>query len=113
MSGFGPGIRMNTRSAYSESRGAMQFRILFSIPLALLTLAGCDNRQFPTGPAPKGPVLDQTPLATPGGSLVSWGYDSFSQVTNTPAGNNLSLIHISEPTRLLSTSYAVFCLKKK
>ena len=25
----------------------------------------------------------------------------------------LSLIHISEPTRLLSTSYAVFCLKQK
>eukprot|EP00658_Telonema_sp_P-2_P010453 TRINITY_DN13941_c0_g1_i3.p1 TRINITY_DN13941_c0_g1~~TRINITY_DN13941_c0_g1_i3.p1 ORF type:complete len:389 (-),score=108.90 TRINITY_DN13941_c0_g1_i3:10-1176(-) len=32
-----------------------------------------------------------------------------------PTGNfgNLSLIHISEPTRLLSISYAVFCLKKK
>src|SRR5678815_3523149 len=28
-------------------------------------------------------------------------------------GNDLSLIHISEPTRLLSISYAVFCLKKK
>ena len=28
-------------------------------------------------------------------------------------GQNLSLIHISEPTRLLSISYAVFCLKKK
>ena len=27
--------------------------------------------------------------------------------------HKLSLIHISEPTRLLSTSYAVFCLKKK
>src|SRR5678815_3564346 len=26
---------------------------------------------------------------------------------------DLSLIHISEPTRLLSNSYAVFCLKKK
>ena len=26
---------------------------------------------------------------------------------------DLSLIHTSEPTRLLSTSYAVFCLKKK
>src|SRR5678816_2718525 len=26
---------------------------------------------------------------------------------------NISLIHISEPTRLLSISYAVFCLKKK
>src|SRR5678816_1628876 len=28
-------------------------------------------------------------------------------------GRVLSLIHISEPTRLLSISYAVFCLKKK
>src|SRR5678815_2679151 len=28
-------------------------------------------------------------------------------------GFGLSLIHISEPTRLLSISYAVFCLKKK
>eukprot|EP00658_Telonema_sp_P-2_P076686 TRINITY_DN675_c0_g1_i9.p2 TRINITY_DN675_c0_g1~~TRINITY_DN675_c0_g1_i9.p2 ORF type:complete len:125 (-),score=36.77 TRINITY_DN675_c0_g1_i9:80-454(-) len=28
-------------------------------------------------------------------------------------GMYLSLIHISEPTRLLSISYAVFCLKKK
>src|SRR5678816_2836404 len=28
-------------------------------------------------------------------------------------GIGLSLIHISEPTRLLSISYAVFCLKKK
>src|SRR5678809_986868 len=27
--------------------------------------------------------------------------------------NNLSLIHISEPTRQAETSYAVFCLKKK
>src|SRR5678815_1728250 len=32
-------------------------------------------------------------------------------VTN--AVKHLSLIHISEPTRLLSISYAVFCLKKK
>src|SRR5660397_284117 len=30
-----------------------------------------------------------------------------------PAGRNLSLIHISEPTRLRRISYAVFCLKKK
>ena len=27
--------------------------------------------------------------------------------------NNLSLIHISEPTRRTPISYAVFCLKKK
>src|SRR5678816_4130669 len=34
-----------------------------------------------------------------------------SPVASCPLG--LSLIHISEPTRLLSISYAVFCLKKK
>ena len=34
------------------------------------------------------------------------GYDMARHV-------DLSLIHISEPTRLLSISYAVFCLKKK
>ena len=32
---------------------------------------------------------------------------------NLEMGAFLSLIHISEPTRLLSISYAVFCLKKK
>src|SRR5678816_1101348 len=32
---------------------------------------------------------------------------------NHPHIIGLSLIHISEPTRLLSISYAVFCLKKK
>ena len=36
-----------------------------------------------------------------------------SDVTYIPTDEGLSLIHISEPTRLLSISYAVFCLKKK
>eukprot|EP00658_Telonema_sp_P-2_P083993 TRINITY_DN9217_c0_g1_i2.p1 TRINITY_DN9217_c0_g1~~TRINITY_DN9217_c0_g1_i2.p1 ORF type:complete len:101 (-),score=21.06 TRINITY_DN9217_c0_g1_i2:85-387(-) len=34
-------------------------------------------------------------------------------LTQHEQGQKLSLIHISEPTRLLSISYAVFCLKKK
>ena len=34
-------------------------------------------------------------------------------VANSLGAKDLSLIHISEPTRLLSISYAVFCLKKK
>src|SRR5678816_4190308 len=34
-------------------------------------------------------------------------------VENLARDLKLSLIHISEPTRLLSISYAVFCLKKK
>src|SRR5674536_209126 len=33
--------------------------------------------------------------------------------TSNGTAHMLSLIHISEPTRLLSNSYAVFCLKKK
>eukprot|EP00658_Telonema_sp_P-2_P037371 TRINITY_DN26880_c0_g1_i2.p1 TRINITY_DN26880_c0_g1~~TRINITY_DN26880_c0_g1_i2.p1 ORF type:complete len:165 (-),score=54.32 TRINITY_DN26880_c0_g1_i2:60-554(-) len=45
--------------------------------------------------------------------------EAIEDVVNDAAGNasgwllSLSLIHISEPTRLLSISYAVFCLKKK
>ena len=35
------------------------------------------------------------------------------QTTATPDAWGLSLIHISEPTRPLYISYAVFCLKKK
>eukprot|EP00658_Telonema_sp_P-2_P008548 TRINITY_DN13221_c0_g1_i1.p2 TRINITY_DN13221_c0_g1~~TRINITY_DN13221_c0_g1_i1.p2 ORF type:complete len:114 (+),score=26.81 TRINITY_DN13221_c0_g1_i1:232-573(+) len=35
------------------------------------------------------------------------------KVINGEPAQDLSLIHISEPTRLLSISYAVFCLKKK
>ena len=39
--------------------------------------------------------------------------DEDSYVISGGASQGLSLIHISEPTRLLSSSYAVFCLKKK
>eukprot|EP00658_Telonema_sp_P-2_P061308 TRINITY_DN5001_c0_g1_i2.p1 TRINITY_DN5001_c0_g1~~TRINITY_DN5001_c0_g1_i2.p1 ORF type:complete len:155 (+),score=54.26 TRINITY_DN5001_c0_g1_i2:173-637(+) len=38
---------------------------------------------------------------------------SITSGTSDLAALILSLIHISEPTRLLSISYAVFCLKKK
>src|SRR5678816_4683365 len=44
---------------------------------------------------------------------IKVGDDDFGLMTYDPAFMNLSLIHISEPTRLLSISYAVFCLKKK
>src|SRR5678816_3338671 len=40
---------------------------------------------------------------------VSWAISEIEDEHNW----TLSLIHISEPTRLLSISYAVFCLKKK
>ena len=41
------------------------------------------------------------------GILAEGGSQKFATL------QGLSLIHISEPTRLLSISYAVFCLKKK
>src|SRR5674536_205373 len=45
--------------------------------------------------------LKEAPAIGPGGVPTGQPY------------KDLSLIHISEPTRLLSISYAVFCLKKK
>ena len=38
---------------------------------------------------------------------------SFFSITGIQRYENLSLIHISEPTRRTPISYAVFCLKKK
>eukprot|EP00658_Telonema_sp_P-2_P082843 TRINITY_DN8831_c0_g1_i5.p1 TRINITY_DN8831_c0_g1~~TRINITY_DN8831_c0_g1_i5.p1 ORF type:complete len:748 (-),score=93.33 TRINITY_DN8831_c0_g1_i5:110-2353(-) len=51
---------------------------------------------------------------TEGGVVSGEGTTSGStQTVVTQPYISLSLIHISEPTRLLSISYAVFCLKKK
>ena len=36
-----------------------------------------------------------------------------AHLTNIALDDDLSLIHISEPTRRYAISYAVFCLKKK
>src|SRR5678815_2462066 len=44
---------------------------------------------------------------------VTWGKGSSVYHIFDILWLDLSLIHISEPTRLLSISYAVFCLKKK
>src|SRR5678815_2170894 len=47
-------------------------------------------------------------VMAPHGSVVAGSFLAMFSA----AGLKLSLIHISEPTRLLSISYAVFCLKK-
>src|SRR5674536_257915 len=44
---------------------------------------------------------------------ADWATEGVSRQLDVIAGHVLSLIHISEPTRLLSISYAVFCLKHK
>eukprot|EP00658_Telonema_sp_P-2_P062036 TRINITY_DN5069_c0_g1_i6.p1 TRINITY_DN5069_c0_g1~~TRINITY_DN5069_c0_g1_i6.p1 ORF type:complete len:195 (+),score=50.78 TRINITY_DN5069_c0_g1_i6:462-1046(+) len=55
-----------------------------------------------SGPPPAPPSLPISPKPL-----------SFAERIKQGEGTDLSLIHISEPTRLLSISYAVFCLKKK
>ena len=52
-------------------------------------------------------------LDHPGYKLVFTGSDKGNRKYIESVTQDLSLIHISEPTRLLSISYAVFCLKKK
>eukprot|EP00658_Telonema_sp_P-2_P017600 TRINITY_DN16853_c0_g2_i1.p1 TRINITY_DN16853_c0_g2~~TRINITY_DN16853_c0_g2_i1.p1 ORF type:complete len:204 (+),score=61.75 TRINITY_DN16853_c0_g2_i1:1-612(+) len=53
------------------------------------------------------------PPSQPSPRPRSYNATSHPDPTPHPSTLNLSLIHISEPTRLLSISYAVFCLKKK
>eukprot|EP00658_Telonema_sp_P-2_P040073 TRINITY_DN28675_c0_g1_i2.p1 TRINITY_DN28675_c0_g1~~TRINITY_DN28675_c0_g1_i2.p1 ORF type:complete len:288 (-),score=107.55 TRINITY_DN28675_c0_g1_i2:82-945(-) len=45
--------------------------------------------------------------------LTNYQLQRVQQIFEAFDTDDLSLIHISEPTRLLSISYAVFCLKKK
>src|SRR5678815_6047177 len=88
-----------------------------SNPLGLLAIAS--TAQTPLAFVPGNvtvPGASQTTLVT---SLVVALYyqligteDVVSRTHGHPP-YALSLIHISEPTRLLSISYAVFCLKKK
>src|SRR5678815_1556758 len=52
-------------------------------------------------------------LLLPRAAQVSYPADRLDPGQKIRFGEVLSLIHISEPTRLLSISYAVFCLKKK
>src|SRR5450756_2784616 len=69
------------------------------------------------------PILTHKPLTgvavLSGPTMVSFGYRRVWDLTETYSvvmGGDLyylSLIHISEPTRLGMISYAVFCLKKK
>src|SRR5678815_5553019 len=88
-----------------------------SYPALLLTEQLEHQRFVRPGPL----VLRSEPLKSPAPTVdkdrtVSRRSEPSSRTTLTgeqPDPWDLSLIHISEPTRLLSISYAVFCLKKK
>src|SRR5678816_3388992 len=100
------------------------FTLLFILSISLNTNAQITfQKTFPSyGGYSYGRDVRQT---TDGGYIVTGAYevqgigfkdylvktDAYGDTLWTKIG--LSLIHISEPTRLLSISYAVFCLKKK
>src|SRR5450756_3081658 len=75
---------------------ALPFGELAEKSKVLVTIAGAGDVNFGDG---------VTPYISSGG--VDYPWESASAVFT------LSLIHISEPTRLGMISYAVFCLKKK
>src|SRR5674536_266434 len=75
-----------------------------------LAAARCCLGQFPGELRQLGVALDAAEL--PRGGKHAGRCPAQPDVPVLPA-LHLSLIHISEPTRLLSISYAVFCLKKK
>src|SRR5665254_28105 len=63
-------------------------------------------------------MVEKAKSGHPGGAMGGADYITvlYSEFLNYDPSDMtwiLSLIHISEPTRLLSISYAVFCLKKK
>src|SRR5659263_747260 len=62
---------------------------------------------------PEGEVTDEKIAQATGVLLNIVRRTLFILYENRLAGYRLSLIHISEPTRLGMISYAVFCLKKK
>src|SRR5665648_709953 len=55
------------------------------------------------------PQSELVTLTNERGAKITYSYIGIKN----PGGYSLSLIHISEPTRLGMISYAVFCLKKK
>src|SRR5678815_5762140 len=78
-----------------------------------LVIAGCILLVLALSLA--GPLLSPR-LAWPAvKGRIAKEFPSVKRVSTTELAKelDLSLIHISEPTRLLSISYAVFCLKKK
>src|SRR5678816_136574 len=58
------------------------------------------------------PVISSIPADLPFFNFLTLSISSSLLITSSPKYLFL-LVHISEPTRLLSISYAVFCLKKK
>eukprot|EP00658_Telonema_sp_P-2_P040210 TRINITY_DN28762_c0_g1_i1.p1 TRINITY_DN28762_c0_g1~~TRINITY_DN28762_c0_g1_i1.p1 ORF type:complete len:154 (+),score=35.79 TRINITY_DN28762_c0_g1_i1:130-591(+) len=86
-------------------------------PMQIQTSGAKSMSKFGTSSPKRHGALVSPPATSPGGP-VNDSLDSLDELFSGSSisisqEDELSLIHISEPTRLLSISYAVFCLKKK
>src|SRR5678815_4613236 len=99
--------------ADQQTAGVLE-RLTNLFPARDLTNAGMsgvvlENHEIAGEKRPVRPAeIKQHAVATGDGNHLKLGYQGRGH-----SCSPLSLIHISEPTRLLSISYAVFCLKKK
>src|SRR5678816_4844138 len=78
-----------------------------------IAVVGDVYRFLATGEDTNGQYALWEALVPPGGGPPPHVHSREEEGFYVLEGEILSLIHISEPTRLLSISYAVFCLKKK
>src|SRR5450756_1898715 len=76
---------------------------------------GLETWDITAGPclASRVPCTEEIAVFQSFSEVISEADSKFVVVDTAPTGHTLSLIHISEPTRLGMISYAVFCLKKK
>ena len=77
-----------------------------------------DTKEYGSNGFRKRELVVTTEEQYPQDLLVEFIQDNYDILNSYKVGESvkvdiLSLIHISEPTRLLSISYAVFCLQKK
>src|SRR5450759_2074071 len=94
------GSRSRVRTAISPARGA-----LLALLTASMLAVGAASASAVLVHLGNGKTLSYQPLR---GTVMPLAVRPFSTLTNL---GYLSLIHISEPTRLGMISYAVFCLK--
>eukprot|EP00658_Telonema_sp_P-2_P079622 TRINITY_DN7740_c0_g1_i1.p2 TRINITY_DN7740_c0_g1~~TRINITY_DN7740_c0_g1_i1.p2 ORF type:complete len:202 (+),score=82.78 TRINITY_DN7740_c0_g1_i1:199-804(+) len=100
-------------SAPSSSVGQPGLALIREAPMALLAAPSASRNTPAVVPSANLPAV-VTPAVEEEAPKPVVVADNKKEVDTTSlTALTLSLIHISEPTRLLSISYAVFCLKKK
>ena len=88
-------------------------KIFLTVAATLVAVTGLFAQELPDDPEVRKGVLDNGMTYyirhnnKPANQAEFWIFD------NVGALQEMSLIHISEPTRQAERSYAVFCLKKK